>query len=45
MVNKSLRISKFFLKKGFKLRSNNKNGALMVAFVLGLPKANSAMKK
>lgn len=45
IVNKSLEISEIFLEKDFEIELYNKNGALVIAIMLGPPDANSAIKK
>ena len=44
-INKSLRVSKVFLKESFKLRLRDWSDALMAMLVLGSSEANSATKK
>ena len=45
IANKNLRISKVFLKEGFKVRPCNKSDTLVIAFMLSPPKTNSAIEE
>lgn len=45
IINKSLKISKVFLKCDFKIRLHNKSSTLVVILILGLLKANNTIKK
>ena len=45
IINKSLRILKYFLEKSFKVRLYNKNDALIMLFMISLSKTKGAIEK
>ena len=45
IIDKSLGVLKIFLKKGLKISPYNKNGTLIIIFILDLFKVNNTIKK